>query len=319
MRRVLFAVAFALSASVVGACGGSTSSGSPPPTSPPTTAPAPLRAYVSDAGRGAIYAFSLPLTPTSKAVAVLADNASPGGMAFDPMHRLVVANASNTGSGGVQVYTQPIVSGAAASFTLTSDIVHDVKLDASGNAYVLIIVRDVFGGGADSIGEFSAPLSGPTQESYSFAQRAGLYPEPGGFAFDSSGNVWTNGRFGNSTPQFEKYSPPFGPSNNPVLTIPNSSNGFGLAFDSAGNLYATGPNGIDVYKPPFSASTLKAFTINAKVSTTYPTFDASGNLYVANASGHLLEFAPPFSGASVPKVTLALPGAPPSSGIAIGP
>jgi sugar lactone lactonase YvrE len=90
----------------------------------------------------------------------------------------------------------------------------------------------------------------------------------------------------------------------------------GLAFDAAGNMYVPTQNGLEVYQPhPWK----RAFTIKASVNGGCLAFDPKGNLYVTTDRGRLVVFSPPFSAASMPKVTLHLPGRALDAGVAIGP
>ncbi len=321
MRTLGVAPEIFLACSILAACGGGGSSGAVPtggssPRPTPTPTPAQVRLYVSD-GRtpGTINVFLLPLNTTSAPVTVLAGNNGPAGMAFDGAHRLFVANSL---SGSLQVFAPPIVSGAVPAFTLSAAAAVDVKLDSRGSAYALGSTRCGFFCSLDNIQVFSSPITGSSTVSVTFPVMRGSLLRTQGLAFDGSGHLWTNTGF-RGTCTMQEYSTPIEPSTTAVLTFNNScANGYGLAFDSSGNMYSDGINGVDVYDAPFTASTTRAFTIN-NLSPVYLAFDPSGNLYVADIGGSLHEFSPPFSSKSVPVVALALPGVPETAGIAIGP
>jgi sugar lactone lactonase YvrE len=169
-------------------------------------------------------------------------------------------------------------------------------------------------GGVGAINVFSAPITSSSTVSFSIING---FTDTRGLTFDSSGNLWINAING-ANPIIAKYTPPFSSGSTPSLSFVSSGNIHGIAFDTAGNLYATGTSGVDVYAPPFSAATTKSFTMAAS-GPNYLKFDRSGNLYVTDSLGHLLVFTPPFSGSSVPAVTVPLPGSPGLPGVAIGP
>lgn len=331
MKRLFtIGVSLMLGLSLVAGCGGGgtaiqTISPPPPPHSPPP--PPTSHIYIWDAvnpsvanGGQTIYAYTLPITTKSAKVASIADGGSQNVLAFDATHRLFV-----TQNQSVEVFTQSIADGAtSASFNLktSEDNPQDIKIGPAGDVFVagtnLVSCRLCFANTA-GIDVFTAPVTSSSTVAFHIAVggRAGGWTRPVGMALDRGGNLWAGD--GHDATMFE-YAPPFSSTSVPTLQFPIDFNPSDLAFDSAGNMYAAGP-GIVVYTPPFTSSTTKAFTISLTETAHYLAFDSAGNLYVTTGNGtdaKLLVFSPPFSGASVPAVTLVLPGSS-AMGVAIGP
>ena len=298
---------------LVGPPGGGNGGGTPTPT--PT--PMPQRLYVSDnANPGSIYAFALPLSPASTPAAVLAGTGSPGSMTFDSLQRLFVSD-----NGMVKVFAQPIVGGAAPSFMFGNGrYASAIAVDAQGNAYFGQCVIFFFCRAA-VVNVFTAPLSAASTVQYTIQIQGGP-PHASPMAFDKNGNLWvsTGLRLSSSSRMLE-FKPPFSAASAAALQFSTPHVEFGLAFDSAGNLYAAGKNGIDVYAPPFTATSTEAFTISMPggAAAANIAFDNGGKAYVSDANGNVQVFAAPFSANSTPVVTLPVAGAPASAGLAIGP
>jgi hypothetical protein len=318
LNRLLPGAAFILTAVLFfgAGCGTNSAISPPPPLSPPTQPPNRMRLYLS---QGSV--FSLPITNSSIPVATIGANGS--GMAFDSTKRLFVAS-----NGQVQVFTQPIASGAVPAFNLATklDVTADVAFDATGDLLVAGRAPGLFRvcfkptncftfpGFTQAVRVFAPPIVGSSAPTFSLSGSGGPFVPVfayQGVALDPSGDLWVT-----AGSALSEYTPPY--SAGSVVALTTNEAGVGIAFDSAGKMFVAGSSGVDVFQPPFSAAMTKAFTINS-AGPRYLAFDQAGNLYVTTQAGNLLEFSPPFSSVSVPSVALAIPGAPSNSGVAIGP
>jgi hypothetical protein len=74
-----------------------------------------------------------------------------------------------------------------------------------------------------------------------------------------------------------------------------------VAFDSAGNLYASeyDATGIDVFTPPFSNASVPAFTIPTPEPVQCLQFNGT-HLWTWDFTPEISDFAPPFSASSTP-------------------
>ncbi len=118
-----------------------------------------------------------------------------------------------------------------------------------------------------------------TVESYSLdgtdlGQFATTGAEPHGIAFDASQNVYV----GSLSQEVEKYSP----TGALLEAYPNPGVVSGVAFDQAGNLYASNnsANLIEKFSP--TGTDLGAYITTGISAPTYLVFDTAGDLYVAN-------------------------------------
>lgn len=108
------------------------------------------------------------------------------------------------------------------------------------------------------------------------------------------------------------YAPPWNDSSSPSLRITNGVGTFnyGLATDSAGNLYLAGISPpisqVAIYSAPLSNSSAPSAQISDGVGTPMGVaLDAGGKLYVANAAGpSVTVYAPPFTNSSSPSATI---------------
>ncbi|MHB8357741.1 MAG: hypothetical protein ACYDDQ_13745 [Vulcanimicrobiaceae bacterium] len=147
-------------------------------------------------------------------------------------------------------------------------------------------------GGSGTVTEYAPPYTGaPT------ATISNSVNDPGGLAFDSSGNLFVANQANNNVTE---YAPPY--TGAPTATISNSVNvPWGVAFDSSGNLFVANlaTNNVTEYAPPFSNSSAPTATISNSVNKPVGlAFDSSGDLFVANlTNNNVTEYAPPYTGA----------------------
>jgi len=327
MLSLRLSVVAVAAAAVVAACGGGGENVVGPPGGPnggggQTPTPVPQRLYVSDplqppnSTAGTIYAFALPVTASSTPVAVLSGTSFPEHMAFDPTQRLFVVNG-----GAMQVFSQPIVSGAAPAFTIAAgEARSSIAFDAQGNAYFTQCTSFVFSACYDGeVDVLTAPLSSVSTVQFALTKTA-AHQVPFGLAFDKSGNLWVSVGGLSKPAQLFEYSPPINSASVVALKFAASQVGT-LAFDAAGNLYIAGASGVDVYMPPFRAASSKAFTVPMPHGgdAFAIAFDAAGKAYVSDSNGNIQVFTAPLSAGSVPVATLPLALSPTEAGVAIGP
>jgi hypothetical protein len=285
------------------------------------------RVYVSGGSQNApndpIQGFSLPVSANS--VPEVSFGSSARGIAFDRAGRLFVARFGRAIFASIDVYRQPLENSSVPDFTLRLPSLcakflncgwpTDVALDAAGDLFVSAKKEieecgqrgcNVFDTGVLYV--FKSPV---TSSSTPRSTIDCAYPCEG-VALDSSKRLWVTWLNG----ELWAFAPPYSNATALFGIVANAQGG--IAFDASGSMYVAANDGIDVYRRPFSRSMSKAFTI-VVAGAEYLGFDKSGNLYVTTSlsSSALLVFKPPFSGASVPAVTLSTPGV--TIGVAIGP
>ena len=313
--------AFLLAALMVASsgCGGNSAPSSVVPAPPATPTPQPVHLYLS---QGSVY--TLPITNASTPAFTISANGA--GIALDAAHRLYVANPND---GSVAAFASPIKAGATPAFIFASGLSHanGVSCDASGDLLVVghKVVPPVCRVVCRWIGErfVCTPICFPQiapdiefittpfgSSSITTTLHSDLLTSMSAVALDANGNAWTTN--GGTVREFQ---PPFDKPSTPAFTFAEA--GTGIAFDAKGDMFVGTSSGVDMFQPPFNSPALKSFTISA-TNASYLAFDPAGNLYVTTTSGTLLVFDKRLSGASVPSVTLAIPGGS-AAGIAIGP
>lgn len=243
-------------------------------------------------------------------------------MAFDPMHRLFVANADGT----VQVFSPPVTSNATPSFTLRGSGLPYIAIDASGAAYILTVVSCGNRCSSPAIEAFAAPVTATSTANLLFTMHPNVSNR--GLAFDAKDNIWTASVFttilGISC-SIQNFSPPFGTTTTAAQTIDlgtcdGDPFGVGIAFDAAGDLFVNDSGGnVDMFSISPSGTFSDNRTPIGNLQAYGVALDKENNLYVTTRAGTLVEFSPPYTAMSSPVLTLGLPGTPVNPGLAIGP
>ncbi len=241
----------------------------------------------------------------------------PYGIAVDSSGKIYVANKNNNtvtvypaGSSPGTLNESPTAT-IGGSNTGLSEPVH-IALDGSGNIYVtnqgydyatgsyyFVTVYPPVGSSTGTLNESPTATIGGSNTGLS---------EPGGIAFDGSGNIYVSNYNNNTVTVY----PPVGSSTgtlneSPTAAISGSNTGLEgparIAFDGSGNIYVTNLNNgtVTVY-PPLGSST---GTLNesptaaiggSNTGLSYPTgiaLDASGNIYVTNFYNGTVTVYPP--------------------------
>ncbi len=342
LRRLILVVA-ALSA---GACNSS------PAVLAPLAPPRVEHLYVSGAllccsagNATSIARYTLPLTPAAAPdVTVTVANGGIGPLAVDPAGNVAAALTYPLDDFGhykaeIGIFDAPLTAASAPAATLTSgrppETAYGLAFVPSGpNAGQL---WSVAGDPTFPVVGYAPPFGNGTTPAAAIADPAlGLR---WGITFDPQANMYlTDQLINNGTPPYSEsstirvYAPPYtGP---PVVT-PAAENVLYLgAVASATQLFvgagSFGGDRIDVYSLPLSAASRPAFAITSGVVLPLAVaLDAAGNLYVGNPGSNVpppgipstvTVYAPPFSAASAPAVTLKIPTAPRGilNGMAVG-
>jgi hypothetical protein len=285
---------------LVGCGGGGGGSTTPPnlPTPTPTPTPAARLYAAGDAvPSNAIAYFTAPFTAASLPAASIA-TASGGeiaGVAVDNSGNVVASDEfKNTITG----YTRPNPTTTTA-FTLgTSFEPAGIAFDASGKFYVANYT-------GNAIDVLSTPLSATSTITPLVTNGVSA---PSAICFDTAQNLYVvNGPAGT----IEAYAAPYPYAGTPVQVSVGVGNVFDCAYDATTNQlivshsnFATG--NVYIYNLPLTAASTAAATI--ALTTTSPTdvaADKAGNLYVGVDLPGIEVFAPPFTSASLPTLTIS--------------
>ncbi|HXA18347.1 MAG TPA: hypothetical protein VN380_15240 [Thermoanaerobaculia bacterium] len=181
--------------------------------------------------------------------------------------------------GVVQQYSLPISASSTPNFSIASNNVVAVSLDAKGNLAVGAL------GGALTF--FTAPLSGSSTPSATFNN--GAAGNVGQIAFTAAGDFFATS-FTNSVNVFTH---PFSNFSTPSLTItnPSISSAAGVAVDAAQNLYISNTAGVSpntfgdiiVYAPPYTGTPI---VTGPAIGANYRKVAISGTqLFAASVAG----------------------------------
>lgn len=244
-------------------------------------------------------------TPTfHNAITPPTPSPSPG-----PVQHLYVGN-DNT-PGGIKQYTLPLTAASVANFTIASNNVTSVAVDATGNLAV--------GDFAGNLSYFTAPLSGTSTPAAAF--KNGTASNDGQIAFTTAGTFWA----ATDANSVNAFTPPFSNASTPSGNVTNAAlaESIGVAFDTAQNLYisnaGTGAtlinctsgigtcSGLVVYALPYTGAPITtpniASTVYRKVALSATQLFATS---VAGATGKVDVYALPITSSSTPAFQITM-------------
>ena len=190
-----------------------------------------------------------------------------GLLAGSVLSRADIIYISNVGDGSI-VKFDTATGANLGTFASGVDAPYGIALDSSGNLYAanydISTIQKVSPAGAGSV----------------FASTAGY---PLCLGFDSAGNLYAGCSGGSFANTIQKFTPGGGGS---VFAGTDPREAIGLAFDRAGNLYASDDNYIE--KCSSTGSDLGAFASGLSGARGLA-FDGSGNLYVTMVLNNIIE------------------------------
>ena len=255
---------------------------------------------------------------------IAAANVTPLSISVAPPLNIYVVNSDYGGTpSSLNVYPGTANGNAAPirTITATSYLGTGIAVDGSGMSYV-----SGYASGTSIIDEFSPGANGnvaPTNVISEPSNYLNFGYNISGLALDGAGNLYGAVSSSGSPPLFVAVYPPGATGNaspSRTISLPVSQNAVlnvdpsGLAFDTAGNLYAVqnedifgGPY-VAVYAPGASGNVAPIRTISGSNTGLYqPTYDAvdsSGRIYVTNL-GTVTVYAAGANGNVAPIATIA--------------
>jgi hypothetical protein len=204
-------------------------------------------------------------------------------------------------TGNVRLFGLPVTSFSSTFATISSE----------SNGTPVFSHGLLYQGGSSSINVYTPPFSNSSVPSSSITT-LGLTPSD--LTVDPNGNLYLT--TGDNT-----IGVVTGTTLTTVLVAAPAMAFRGMAA-SATRLYACGFNGLAndvfIYALPLTATSMPAITLDlGDAAPESCVLDSSGRLYVGSPDGRIFVFAPPFSSASAPVLTLATPAV--VFGMAIGP
>lgn len=294
---VLFPVILAVFAFNLSSCGGNSGT--------KITVPPPATQYLyvaSNTLSGLIAQYTLPLTSTSMPSFSIAINGIDD-LALDSAGDLICTDSINK---NVLVYDAPLSASSTPSVTFSGPMAPiGIALDSSGD---LLIGSNA----EEGIFVYDHPLTSSTTLSTQITNSISYVD---GILFDASGNlIVTNdvNNAGSDTASLAVFASPY--TGAPRVLTPGVSNAWYLQGGINGSqLFVPDWDGgrVDVYNLPLTSTSVPAFSFTSLGGAAVLTFDQSGNLYVGSTQGYLWVFAPPFSAASTPTLTLTPGGSSP--------
>ena len=224
-----------------------------------------------------------------------------GGIAVDAVGKLyAIGNGTNPST--ITIYTPPITAASTPTTSIvlpSSSNAYGLALDPSGNIWV-----SDRNGTNSTIREYTPPFTNASVPALTLTHAANGINDSAGLAFDATGHLAVGEEV---TGTLLIFNPPITGASMPAATIALDGNGEGVVFDGTGRVFSVNPQtDVQVFTPPFSNGQAESFHFGAiNGFSISPKFDAAGDLWVANSGANtVVEYAPPFSGATVPAVTL---------------
>jgi hypothetical protein len=304
-RRSLVFVAFA---AIVAGCSGGSQSSAPfftgvTMTPSPTPTPLPQHLYVgNDTSAAQIFQYNVPISAGSTSDFTLTAGNSVVAVALDGSGNLAVGELTAK----LQIFPAPLSGASTASATFNNGA------SGSTGAVAFTNAGDLFATGLDAGGVklFTHPFSNASTPSQTITN-AGLTAADG-LALDAAQNLYVGNA--TATSNLFVYAPPY--TGAPIITAPAAGSGYRKMAVSATQLFVAvieptpSLGRVDVFTLPITAASVPAFTM--RTSMNFPeavALDAAGNLYVGNLGNNAIQvYAPPFSAASAPALTLPVPG-----------
>jgi hypothetical protein len=261
-----------------------------------------------------------------------------------PPQHLYIANASPAG-GGIAQYTLPVTAGSAPNFTIATYRADSVGVAANGNVasgqvngkvdmfsaplsgtsapaatftfgqnptgtqgIAFTPAGDFFISTAYGVNGFTHPFSNTSAPSSTITNAAMTYIN--GVALDAAQTMYLSNATSTTT-NLLAFAPPY--TGTPVVTPAIAGARYRGIAVTASRLFVGQDMGsihrVDVYMLPLTSSSVPAFAITTGVhGPEGVALDSQGNLYVANFfDADVTVYAPPFSSASAPTVTLPVP------------
>jgi hypothetical protein len=267
---------------------------------------------VNDNSPGQILQYDLPITNTSTPVVTVTNGATVNlvAVAVDASGNL----ATGDNAGNLATYTKPITVSSTTTATF-----HNGNA-ANDGQLIFNSVGDLFAPSVSAnVNLFTHPLTSASTASLSIT--GGGTTSAIGAGLDSSGNliIANSGAGGGNLAIF---APPF--TGVPVVTTTVVGTAYRkLAISSTQvfvcNVGGGTTGGIEVYNLPLTSASVPAFVMTNVNTPEGIALDNAGKLYVGNLTDATIRvFAPPFSAASTPTITLTVPGTFSLFGMAIG-
>ena len=260
---------------------------------------------------GTVQAYTLPITAASTAAFAFASN-NIVSIGLDANNDALVGD----NAGHLQFFTAPLSATSTPSVTFNNGT-------ASNNGQIVfnlggqVFVPNV----SSAVNMFTPPFTASSAPSTIVS--GGLVSAIGD-ALDNVGSLYVGnaGTGGGTGSDLEVFASPY--TGAPAVTTPNvAATAYRKMAGSGSTLYVcsvAGTGRIDAYGLPLSNTSVPAFAITTGVNAPEAiAFDQNGNMYVGNLGNSTITvYAPPFSAASAPTVTLTIPGTFAIFGIAIG-
>jgi hypothetical protein len=267
---------------------------------------------VNDNSPGQILQYDLPITNTSTPAVTVTNGATVNlvAVAVDLGGNL----ATGDNAGNLATYAKPITASSTAAATF-----HNGTASNDGQL-VFNSVGDLFAPSVSAnVNLFTHPLTSASTASQSIT--GGGTTSAIGAGLDSSGNLVISNAGGGGS-NLAIFAPPF--TGVPVVTATVLGTAYRKLVVGSTQVFVCNvgggtTGGVEVYNLPLTAASVPAFVMTNVNTPEGIALDRNGNLYVGNLTDATIRvFAPPFTAASTPTVTLTVSGSFALFGMAIG-